>query len=126
MEALRLNRHRPSAEEPVQLFTCHLKPASPLVDLEDRGQRELWRHARCDLDRPRIVGNSRFIRVGVTRLVARSHEVLEGLGPRLALGEVMGQLFVVVGESVRIQLLDRLADGPNNCCTSRLEAGDGS
>src|SRR4030095_4942734 len=46
----------------------------------------------------------------IASLVARSDEVFEGLGPRLALGEVMRQLLIVVGEPIGVKLLDRLRD----------------
>ena len=84
--------------------------AAALVDLRtaEAGER---RHGLGDLERARVPREGGGVGVGILGPVAGVHEVLEGLRPVLPLGEVMRQLFVVLGQPIGIELLDRGPDG---------------
>ncbi len=82
--------------------------AAPLMDIRqphtwDRG------HAARGLEGPGVQVQRHRVGVGVARSVAGAHQVLEGLGPVLALREVVSQLFVVLGQPVGIELLKGVA-----------------
>jgi len=79
--------------------------------------------------RPRAIGNLQRLRVVPACLRARERvrgavtgedAVAKRFGPLLALDEMMGQLPVVVGEAIGIELLDRAAD----CAVELLPALD--
>ena len=60
----------------------------------------------------RVVVEGSLIRVCVLGPVALPLELLQSLAPLLSLPEVMGQLLVVVGEAIGIELLDGVAHRP--------------
>src|SRR5256884_8353548 len=73
------------------------------------------------LERPAVDVKRRLVGVGVLGAVAGAHEVPERLRPVLALVEVVRQLLVVLGETVRVELLDRVADGTVELLASLLQ-----
>jgi len=81
---------------------------APLMDLGQPRARDPGR-AAPGLDGPRVQIKRHRIGIRVARPIAGAHQVLEGLGPVLSLGEVVRQLFIVLGQAVRIELLERVA-----------------
>ena len=98
--ALRLcNRPRVAAEEEVDL-------APPLIGFHDtlgrNGRHDAWSHFQDTS----VVLEGRLGGVGVLGFVAGAEQIFESLLPLLALHEVMGQLLIVIGKPVRVQLFD--------------------
>ena len=111
-----LSGHR---EHPVELGDGVRRPAheppdlpAPLIDVHDPPRRQRWRDARGDLEGLGVRIERRLVRECVLGAIPRADQVLEGLGPVLAVDEVMSQLLIVVGQPVRVQLLDGAADRP--------------
>lgn len=85
--------------------------AAPLVDLREPGPGDRGL-AACRLDGAGVQLQGDRVGVRVPGAIARMDQVLEGFEPVLSLGEVVRQLLIVLGEPVRVELLQRVAHRP--------------
>src|SRR5947208_2244606 len=88
-----------------------LNPAAALVDLDQPLSRQRRYHPSGDVERTAEEVEGGVVGVGVLGPIARAREVLERLGPLLAVLEMVRQLFVMLGETIGVEILDGVAHG---------------